>query len=130
MIINTCIRKNIDGYKNRYIYTNGYYELRIEDINNHVFFELYIPWDNGKIWEEKDAYIYNMFIDSHYYYKEEPKYREDINKTIHFKQIKIDRHAEELSMTIDDLDRELRGLEIVKKSAIEFNNFIKAWSPI
>lgn len=126
MIITKNIWRDNEGRIN-YIYRNKYYELYVEEINEHVFFDICIPRENA--WNTMQASFTDLHIDKHYAYGEKPIYRKDISKYIHFKSILLSYRCMDSTSDIAQIDREIKGLQIAKNSIIEFTDFIKCWKP-
>lgn len=127
MIISISARN--DGCENIYIYRNGYYELYVEEFNDDVFFTIYIPKE-GSMWNTEESNMFDLYIDKFYAYGEKPLYREDISKNIRFNFIALSpRYDDNAIGDIKQIDKEIKGLQIAKRSIIEFTDFINSWNP-
>ncbi|WP_252247431.1 hypothetical protein [Clostridium sp. ZBS4] len=126
MIITKNIWRDNEGRIN-YIYRNKYYELRVEEINEHIFFNIGVPRENG--WNTMEVSFTDLRIDDHYAYGEKPIYRKDIGKYIHFKSILLRCKGIDNTGDVAQIDREIKGLQVAKESIIEFTDFINCWKP-
>lgn len=134
MIIQVHARKEED--RSIYIYRNGYYQLYIEEFDNNIFFEICLQQKgNGSMWNTNESYAFELYVDDFYAYGEKPTTRAGVNKKINFKSINFksvklsSRYYEDID-TIEQIDCEIKGLQIAKNSIIEFTDFINCWTPI